>query len=174
MVKKIKMASANYSPPSAQALGGAILDNNTVVHIQDHDSRIASASAGQYGTALVSDGATILRHSMLNLLLVCVVWSKALFIMCKDCSDHIAGGGSKDAKYMTGLIKTSMSECECAVIVDVVITDGASDMVSFRRLLQGQFYWMWPLWCMCHVCNNMMKAMANCDPSIEELIKRRS
>jgi hypothetical protein len=66
MVNKLKMASANYSPPSAQALGGAILDNNTAVHIADRDSRIASDSAGQYGTALVSDGATILRHSMLN------------------------------------------------------------------------------------------------------------
>jgi hypothetical protein len=73
--------------------------------------RIGEADAVEeyaYGAAIVTDGATIQRISMMDLLLVMCMWNKAMFLMCEDCSHHISSGKSKDAEYMAPLVRKAM------------------------------------------------------------------
>ena len=61
---------------------------------------------------------------------------------------------------MAPLVRKAMLKYKCQTAIDLLVTDGASDMTVFRRLIQAEFYWIWTMWCLCHVVNNMMKGMA--------------
>jgi hypothetical protein len=169
MVRKLTAAPPRLRIPTQQALAGNILDANCAVYEADLQRKIESDTLEEYGGTVVTDGATIQRIPMINLLLIMCMWPNALFLMCEDCTDHIAAGKSKDAEYMAPLARKAMLKWKCASNVDLLVTDGASDMTVFRKLVQLEFYWVWTMWCICHVCNNMMKSMAQI-PAINAII----
>ena len=70
-------------------------------NLDERSEYLRHASVKKFGMTTMTDGATIQKHPLLNFMGACVVWPKALFLKCVDCTDHLAAGGSKDAEYVT-------------------------------------------------------------------------
>ena len=58
----------------------------------------------KYGATLMTDGATIQRHPLVNVVLNCVSFSAVMLVGVIDASEHLASGASKDAEYVTNQI----------------------------------------------------------------------
>ena len=82
-----------------------------------------------------TDGATIQRNPLLNFMLMCVVWSKAVYLKCVNCAPHLAAGGAKDAEYVATKMIEAIRTLPHPCYVDLIITDGAGDMTKFRGLM---------------------------------------
>ena len=64
-------------PPTRHVLGGQILNGHAAAAIEDIKERISSDAAEEYGCTLATDGASILRTPMINLLLIMVLWTNS-------------------------------------------------------------------------------------------------
>jgi len=94
-----------------------------------------------------TDGATIQRNPLLNFMLMCVVWSKAVYLKCVNCAPHLAAGGAKDAEYVATKMIEAIRTLPHPCYVDLIITDGAGDMTKFRGLMVAVFSWLYTMWC---------------------------
>jgi len=63
-----------------------------------------------------------------------------------DATEHLATGASKDAEYITQQIIPVIRELPNPLAVDLIIADGASDMVLFRSLISAVFPWIFSIW----------------------------
>jgi len=82
-----------------------------------------------------------------------------------------ATGASKDAEYITSQIIPVIRALPNPLAVDLIIADGASDMVLFRTLISAVFPWIFSMWCISHIVNRILAAIGNND-TIEELIRK--
>ena len=67
-------------------------------NLDERSEYLRHASVKKFGITTMTDGATIQKHPLLNFMGACVIWPKALFLKCVDCTDHLAAGGSKIKK----------------------------------------------------------------------------
>ena len=82
-----------------------------------------------------------------------------------------ATGASKDAEYITSQIIPVIRALPNPLAVDLIIADGASDMVLFRTLISAVFPWIFSMWYISNIANRILAAIGNND-TIEELIRK--
>ena len=140
-------------------------------NLDERSEYLRHASVKKFGITTMTDGATIQKHPLLNFMGACVIWPKALFLKCVDCTDHLAAGGSKDAEYVTEHMLSSLRSLPHPRYMDLIICDGAGDMKKFRYLIEGVYSWLYTIWCISHILNLVMKKAAS-HKKIDEIIKK--
>ena len=147
MFGKVKNAPRDWKPPCSTTLGTTILDAQHQVSVDERSTNLKRKGVEKFGTAAQTGGATIQKHPLLNCMLVCAVWSSALFLKCADCTAHLATGGGDDAEYCAAQMIAAIRSLPYPRYVDLIVTDGAGDMKKFRHLMMAVFPWLYTIWC---------------------------
>ena len=112
-------------------------------------------SLGDAKGAICSDGATIHHYPLLNNMVLLPDLPPILEEVV-DASDHIAGGGKKDAEYQADSMKGVIRKVGAKSLI-LGIFDGAGDIQKAAKLLVALFPWMSSMWCVPHLCNVIFK-----------------
>jgi hypothetical protein len=83
-----------------------------------------------FGTTIFGAGATITNVPLMNILAASPNNPFALLEIV-DCTDQMAKGGKKDAKYLSGIVRPLNKWLEATAkskIVDLIMFDGASNV----------------------------------------------
>jgi hypothetical protein len=91
-----------------------------------------------FGVTVFGDGATITNVPLINILAVSPNNSFALLEVV-DCTDQMAQGGKKDAKYLSGIVRPFVRWLKARVkpnIIDLIMFDGASYVLLAAKLWQ--------------------------------------
>ena len=116
------------------------------------------AGAGVASGAIAADGATILHHSLLAIMILLPDLAP-IVEQIEDASAHIAAGGTKDADYQADLMKVVIRKVGKEKII-LGIFDGAGDIQGAGRRLTVLFPWMSSMWCIPHLCAVIFKHIA--------------
>ncbi len=86
---------------------------------------------------IFGDGATITNIALMNIL---ATSPSNLFALLEidDCTDQMAKGGKKDAKYLSGIVRPLIKSLEARAkskIVDLIMFDGASNVQLAARIV---------------------------------------
>lgn len=171
-IRSIRNAPSDYKLPGRTTLGGSILEQQYQCNVDERSKHLQHEQVKKFGMTTTTDGATLQKTPLLNLIMICAVWSHALFLLCKDCTDHLADGGSKDAEFIADVMIMAIRSLPYPRYVDLIITDGAGDMMKFIRLLTAVFPWIYAQWCVSHLCNCIMKKVSTGLPKLEEHIEK--
>jgi len=128
MLLLAKNSSSVFVPPPRHQIANELLDLNYSIYMEKSRERLLNES-GVYGLAIFGDGATIKKTPYFNIL-ASGVHSPATCLEIVDCSEHLSGGGKKDATYISQQIIPYIQELEQHEqnLVDLVIFDGASNV----------------------------------------------
>jgi Protein of unknown function (DUF 659) len=138
MCKMLKCVPTTYEPPKRNLLAGRLLDvlYNNKMKQQMLELRACSSI---FGISLLSDGATVKRMPLINIL-ASGVEKRAAVLEVVDCSGHMAQGSKKDAKYIAGLLKPHIKMLDPDEdIVDLLWFDGASNVQKAGEILEATF-----------------------------------
>ena len=123
------------------------------------------------GLALTSDGATINKNPLVNCMAVCFAFAAMMLMKVFYAAEHLATGQSKDAEYLANQMIPLIRAMPDPKVVDLVICDGASDMVKFRALITAIFCWIWSIWCISHIANRIFAKIGEI-AEVAELIRK--
>jgi len=86
---------------------------------------------------IFGDGATITNVPLVNILAASPD-NPFVLLEIVDCTDQMAKGGKKDAKYMSGIVRPLMKSLEARAksnIVNLIMFDGASNVQLAARIV---------------------------------------
>jgi hypothetical protein len=149
LIKCARFVPPNYSPPYRKKMTGNLLDG---LYQSAYSKEIESLlkQSKQFGVALFGDGATIKKVPLMNFLGSSPNNPVAL-LKIVDCSNEMASGGNKNAKYIAGLIKPIISRIETTKdplckrngdhrgVVDLLLFDGASNVQKAAKLVSVEY-----------------------------------
>lgn len=75
---------SRYLLPHRDILGGSILDRNYDADIAENTRLLSLPACEVFGLSLTTDGATIQRHPMMNLMAVSIVFSSVMLLAVFD------------------------------------------------------------------------------------------
>ena len=144
MLQVARSLGPNYKPPDRRLIGGKYLD---AIHKTSRQQQMTSllSEARIFGVTVFGDGATIKSVALVNVLAAGVNNPFALLDIA-DCTNHLAIGGKKDAKYIADIVKPLITQMESELdihnkrspgIVDLVFFDGASNVQNAGQILQA-------------------------------------
>ena len=73
----------------------------------------------------MTDGATIQKHPLINVVLFCVSFSAMMLVGVVDASEHLASGFSKDSEYISKKILPMIRALPNPLAVDLIIAERA-------------------------------------------------
>ena len=149
LIKCARFVPPNYSPPYRKKMTGNLLDG---LYQSAYSKEIESLlkQSKQFGVALFGDGATIKKVPLMNFLASSPNNPVALLEIV-DCTNEMASGGNKNAKYIAGLIKPIISRIETTKdplckrngdhrgVVDLLLFDGASNVQKAAKLVSVEY-----------------------------------
>jgi len=134
-----------YTPPNRNEIAGKYLDALYVTHWKEQ-MRTLISEAHIFGITIFGDGATVKTIPLFNILAAGVNNPFALLDIA-DCTDHLAEGGKKDAKYIAKVIMPLIQQTESEEdilkrksqegTVDLVFFDGASNVQNAGEILRA-------------------------------------
>ena len=144
MLQVARSLGPNYKPPDRRLIGGKYLD---AIHKTSRQQQMTSllSEARIFGVTVFGDGATIKSVALVNVLAAGINNPFALLDIA-DCTNHLAIGGKKDAKYIADIVKPLITQMESELdihnkrspgIVDLVFFDGASNVQNAGQILQA-------------------------------------
>ena len=138
MIRAAKFAPTSYVTPTRAAIAGELLDTTYDAYMSEVKSQI-DRDAGLLGLAIYGDGATIGKRPMINIMTASAHNPQALCDVV-DCSDHMADGGIKDARYLSSkYINTMMKFDPNGDRYDMVVFDGASNVQKGGDVICAKF-----------------------------------
>ena len=137
----IKLAcnvGSNFITTSRQRIGNELLKLNYRLYIK-RTKEVLLNQAETHGLTLYGDGATVKKMPLINIL--CAgVHNLAVVLEIVNCSQHLQGGGKKDATYIAGLFKPHLKELDPQkALVDLVYFDGASNVQKAGNILGAHY-----------------------------------
>ena len=90
-----------------------------------------------FGVTIFGDGVTITNVPLMNILVASPNNPFALLEIV-DCTDQMAKGGKKDAKYLSGIVRPLIKSLKARAksnIVDLNLFDGASNVQLALRIV---------------------------------------
>ena len=149
LIKCARFVPPNYSPPYRKKMTGNLLDGlYQSAYSKEIESLLKQSKI--FGVALFGDGATIKKVPLMNFLGSSPNNPVAL-LKIVDCSNEMASGGNKNAKYIAGLIKPIISRIETTKdplckrngdhrgVVDLLLFDGASNVQKAAKLVSVEY-----------------------------------
>ena len=135
----------NYKPPYRDTISGKYLDALHSTYWSEQMKTLLS-EARVFGLTLFGDGATIKTVPLVNVLAAGVNNPFALLDIA-DCTDHLAKGGKKDARYIAKICTPLIKQIETEVldvngkkspgVIDLVFFDGASNVQNAGEILRA-------------------------------------
>ena len=101
-LKLARNASADYEPPSRNAIGGHLLKQEYEARYNENIEKLLK-EIETYGGAIFCDAATIHKSPLVNVLGSGVHLPNAV-LEIHDCTGHMTEGGKKDAEYLFKLV----------------------------------------------------------------------
>ena len=117
--------------PGRNAIATNLLDANFKAK-RDKTLAVLKGNAETFGISLFSDGATVKKMPLINVLAACPVSGTMqsctpCVLNIHDCSEHMAKGGKKDATFIAKIVKVEIKALDPGKnLVDFVCFDGAS------------------------------------------------
>ena len=110
MLQVARSLGPNYKPPDRRLIGGKYLD---AIHTTSRQQQMTSllSEARIFGVTVFGDGATIKSVALVNVLAAGVNNPFALLDIA-DCTNDLAAGGKKDAKYIADNVKPLITQME--------------------------------------------------------------
>jgi hypothetical protein len=153
------LAGPAYIPPKRKDLVGHLL-NDAVGRVSERVMVSLEAAARTGGGAtLVTDGMTHLRRPFTNMLVIHHSFG-VLSLGIIDSTEHLLEGGIKDAEYVAEQTSATISKLPAGSI-PLLVTDGASVMVSACSIVRVQHRTVAVVQCHSHRVNLLFKDVAN-------------
>ena len=128
----------NYKPPNRNEIGGELLDLNWKIYSEESNKNLTD-EADVFGLAFLGDLATVKRMPLVNVLSSAFNVSVTVLAV-KDCTEHLAKGGKKDASYVAGLFLPHLQKHDPQKSrTDVSYFDGAGNVQKAGRILEAHF-----------------------------------
>ena len=149
LIKCARFVPPTYSPPYRKKMTGHLLDGlYQSAYSKEIESLLKQSKI--FGVALFGDGATIKKVPLMNFLASSPNNPVALLEIV-DCTNEMASGGNKNAKYIAGLVKPIISRIEMTKdplckrrsdhsgVVDLLLFDGASNVQKAAKLVSVEY-----------------------------------
>ncbi|KAL3766558.1 hypothetical protein ACHAWU_007798, partial [Discostella pseudostelligera] len=138
-----KNVHKDYKPPTRQAIGGPFLDS-LFESYWNQQMKSLLLESDIFGVTVFGDGATIQKVPLVNVMAAGVHNPSALLDI-EDCTDHLAKGGKKDARYLAlEVAKPIITRLDlenpdgmASGAVDLIMFDGASNVQNAGRILNA-------------------------------------
>ena len=132
------MVKQDFVIPGRKKIGGDLLKLN-YQNCQKMNRAQLLASAPMFGLSFLGDGATIHKMPLINVLAMSAN-VPPVTVCINDCTDHLQGGGKKDAPYIANLFENNMSEFDNQkTLVDLLYFDGASNVQKAGDILTAKY-----------------------------------
>ena len=120
-----------YRLPSRKLIAGKYLD---AIHETSYKQQMTSllSEARIYGVTVFGDGAMIKSAALVNIL-AAGVNNPFAFLDIVDCTDHLAMGGTKDARYIADIVKPLITKMESEPNFHDRHSPGIVDLVFFME-----------------------------------------
>jgi hypothetical protein len=138
VIKLARNVGSNFITPSRQRIGDELLKLNYNIYVKQ-TKKVLLNQAETHGLTLYGDGATVKKMPLINIL--CAgVHNPAAVLEIVNCSQHLQGGGKKDATYIAGLFKPHLKELDPQkALVDLVYFDGASNVQKAGNIIGAHY-----------------------------------
>ncbi len=138
MIKNARLVGSDYKCPPRKAIGGSLLDLN-YKNCQERNKKTLLAEADTFGLSWLSDGATISRMPLINILGLCANHPPTC-VKIHDCTGHMTEGNKKDASYIAGLMEDVVLQYDPDKSRTTLFWfDGASNVQKAGRILEAKF-----------------------------------
>ena len=169
MVSEIKQSPSMYRPPKEKRIRCSLLDEAFERAKARREEKFAIGFSKGFALALTSDGASISRRPLANIMGVLPQMGPEL-ISYDDATEHMQDGGKKDAKYYAEILNDAIQEVG-PLNVAIVCTDNASVMIACWNELEPLYPWIFFIGCLAHKVNTFVKKL--CDiQDIFDLIRK--
>ncbi|KAL3769143.1 hypothetical protein ACHAWU_001211 [Discostella pseudostelligera] len=139
VIQLARTVGKGFTYPNRQAIGKDLLDLN-YKNVYESNVEALKKNAHIFGLAFLGDGATIKKMPLINVLAMCGSSAPPTTLLIKDCTDHMASGGKKDAPYIADLFEAKVNELDPTKrLTDIFLFDGASNVQKAGRLLAIKF-----------------------------------
>jgi hypothetical protein len=134
-LKLARNASADYEPPSRNAIGGHLLKQEFEARYDENIEKLLK-EIETYGGALFCDAATIHKSPLVNVLGSGVHLPNAV-LEIHDCTGHMTEGGKKDAEYLFKLVMKHMKKLDPHhQLIDLLVFDGGSNFQKCGKMVE--------------------------------------
>jgi hypothetical protein len=136
ILRLAQTVGTDYIPPNRNHVAGRLLDLNYEM-CRNKNKTDLLAEEDTFGLQFVGDGATIKRMPLINVLGICG-FSTPKVLSIHDCSDHLAGGGKKDAPFVAQLFEGEVEQLDPQKkLTNVFFFDGASNVQKAGEILEA-------------------------------------
>ena len=138
MIKYARMVGSSYNTPARQEIGGTLLDVN-YKNVVENNKEVLCREADIFGLTWLSDGATIARMPLINILGLCAD-TPPTCVAIEDCTGHMTQGGKKDAVYIASLLEEVILPYDPdRTRTTIFWFDGAGNVQKAGRILEVMF-----------------------------------
>jgi hypothetical protein len=138
VVALAKVASTNYKPPNRQRVGGDLLQLNYEQY-KMNDKNLLLKDAEIFGLTFYGDGATVSTMPLINML-ASGAHQPAACLEIADCTEQMAAGKKKDARYIADLFFPHIEELDpTKTVTDLVLFDGAANVQKAGAVIAAKF-----------------------------------
>ena len=129
LLNTAKSLGTGYLPPDRRKMSGPLLDMLYDTNKEEMIKNLLLESK-IFGVTIFGDGATITNVPLMNILAASPNNPFALLEIV-DCTDQMAKGGKKEAKYLSGIVRPLVRWLEARTksnIIDLIMFDGVSNV----------------------------------------------
>ena len=138
MLNYARMVGRDYKPLRRRDMGHSLLDIN-YSNIVEHNKEVLCQEANVFGLSWLSNGATISRTPLINVLRLCT-YTPPTCVAIKDCSGHMSVGGKKDVTYIANLLEDVIVPYDPDKTWSTIFWfDGAGNVQKAGKILQAKF-----------------------------------
>lgn len=136
VLKLAKLVTNDYKPPGRKKVGGELLDLN-FKSCQENNMKSLLKEASTFGLSFLSDGATVKKMPLLNVLGMCG-GSPPATVAIIDATEHLRAGGKKDATFISKLMNNVVKQYDPNDShTDLFWFDGASNVQKGGQILEA-------------------------------------
>lgn len=138
IINLARLVGSDFKCPNKKLIGGELLDIN-FKNCYERNKKDLLSEVSAFGFAWIGDGATVHRMPLINVLCTSGVTPPTV-VGIYDCSEHLAGGGKKDASFIANLFEGYTKEFDKEKKnTDIFFFDGASNVQKAGEVLVAKY-----------------------------------
>ena len=138
VIERARYVGADYRLPNRADIAGCLLDVNARAY-QTGNFQAVTKEGAKFGYTFSGDGATVVTKPLLNVMVMhgnCYPVAAAI----RDCTDHLAAGGTKNCTYIAEVFTALVVEYDPkGTDTDIFYFDGAANVQKAGRILEARF-----------------------------------
>lgn len=138
VIDAARMVGMDYKLPNRNHIGGYLLQENAAAYKKENYQEV-TRDGPKFGYTLEGDGATVIKRPLLNGLIMngnCY----PVVACVRDCSEHLAEGGSKNCTYIADVFSELVKQYDPkGTDTDIFYFDGAANVQKAGRILEARY-----------------------------------